>query len=119
MNNVDHLDGSVASNLNVLSMPNSNGANPDQDIVVIAAPVKKKDLGDERLKQFLDSNEHHHDSDATTGIGQSVPRRSLRSFKSRRKKRRTIKRTRSLDGVNTPNIVVTPSTEDTGIVVHL
>ncbi|KAL4221390.1 hypothetical protein ACF0H5_019648 [Mactra antiquata] len=123
LNNVDQLDGSMASNLNIVTVPNNHVGvgNIDQDIVVVTTPHKKTstDLGDERLQQFLDSNEHHHDADINNGIGQSVPRRSLRSFKSRRKRRRTLKRARSLDVLDVPNIVITSTPEDLGTAVHL
>lgn len=79
-----------------------------------------KDLGDERLKQFLENHLHtdgeEEEEDGTgEGINSGVPRRSLRSFRSRKKRHRSIKRTRSMDA-KIPNIIVTsPSTEDNRI----
>lgn len=75
-----------------------------------------KDLGDERLKQFLDLNtKEYDDEEEPAGINSGVPRRSLRSFRHRKKRSRSIKRTRSMDP-NIPNIIVTsPSREDNRI----
>ena len=78
-----------------------------------------KDLGDERLKQFLENHLHTDgeadEDDREPGINSGVPRRSLRSFKSRKKRQRLVKRTQSMDA-HLPNIIVTsPSKEDNRI----
>lgn len=78
-----------------------------------------KDLGDERLKQFLENHLHtdgeEDDDDVGQGINSGIPRRSLRSFRSRKKRHRSVKRARSMDP-NIPNIIVTaPSKEDNRI----
>jgi len=75
------------------------------------------DLGDERLKVFLESTRDQTDDESdhdTTGFPSGpVPRRSLRTFRSRKKRQRTIKRTRSMEAARAPTIMVTcPSMED-------
>ena len=78
------------------------------------ASRSSKELGGDRLKQFLENHLHTDDEagedDREPGINSSVPRRSLTSFKSRRKRQHLVKRTRSMEG-HLPNIIVTSSSK--------
>lgn len=122
MNNVGRSEDSVYSNISAVSAPPLHCKLTNEEIAALSAPFKQSatDLGDERLKQFLEKCEESHvddyddDNDNVDGIGRSVPRRSLRTFRSRRR-RRTVKRARSLDrihDVNLPKIIITPSSQE-------
>ncbi|XP_052759954.1 metabotropic glutamate receptor 3-like [Mya arenaria] len=96
-----------------------------EDEVTQFAARNSTDLGDERLQQFLENSIDSHsdideEADTGNGISTGVPRRSLRTFRSRRKQRRTVKRTRSMDAAHLPNIMVTcPSQEDNSKMVRV
>ncbi|XP_045162922.2 metabotropic glutamate receptor 6-like isoform X2 [Mercenaria mercenaria] len=118
MNNIDQTEDARCSNLSSYSAPPDHRQLTEEEVRALSAPFKQSstDLGDERLKQFLEKHEKADDKfGVQLGVGQMVPRRSLRSFKSRRKRRRTVKRSRSLDGgneLNVPGIVVTRSSQE-------
>lgn len=115
VNNVGQSEG---SNLSSISAPPDHRQFSNEEVLAKAVPFKQSstDLGDERLKQFLEAYDKNDEGFGLhDGVGQMVPRRSLRSFKSRRKRGRTLKRTRSLDNnkdLSVPDIVVTRSSQE-------
>lgn len=119
MNNITASNESLYSNKTTASAPVASVPEPshrpftEKELNTLTRRTSK-DLGDERLKQFLEKDLHSHDEDEedTRGIGSGIPRRSLRSFRSRKKRHRSVKRTVSMDA-KIPNIIVTsPSRED-------
>lgn len=115
VNNVGQSEG---SNVSSISAPPDNRQFSNEEVLTKTVPFKQSltDLRDERLKQFLEANDKNDECFGLhDGVGQMVPRRSLRSFKSRRKRKRTLKRTRSLDSnkdFSVPDIVVTRSSQE-------
>ncbi|XP_052228969.1 metabotropic glutamate receptor-like [Dreissena polymorpha] len=127
--NLNNISKSVESLDSVKSVCSDLPDHPifvNEDIHQYPVPVRiSTDLGDLRLKEFLEKS-HEYNSDEDTGpgiISGGVPRRSLRSFRSRKQRRHTMKRTKSLNAAHNPTIVVTSaSNEDISArfkVIHL
>ena len=120
MNNIGKSDSSLYTTVTSASAPPEHRQLTEEEVRALSAPFKQSsiDLGDERLKQFLEKHEKSETTDLENDTEQMASRRSMRSFKTKRKRKRTMKRTRSLGNelLNIPNIVVTGcSLEDNSV----
>ncbi|KAH3780001.1 hypothetical protein DPMN_157810 [Dreissena polymorpha] len=118
LNNIGKSVESLYSVKSVVSDLPDHRQFANEDIHQYHVPVRKStDLGDLRLNEFIEKSRISHKNDSVEDAGPGiisggVPRRSLRSFRSRKQRHRTMKRTKSLNAAHNPTIVVTSASNE-------